>query len=95
MLHKVTLGGSGIKKNTRRHPSVGSCCLLGAGATLLGPITIGEGTHVGACSMVLEDIPAHSVAVGVPAKVIKVRQGFVATKESPAIRMETNFFYDI
>jgi len=94
MLHKVTLGGSGIKKNTRRHPSVGNGCLLGAGATILGPISIGEGTSVGACSMVLEDLPANCVAVGVPAKVISIRKGAVETQESPARTMQTNIIVD-
>lgn len=63
MLHKVTLGGSG-RKHVQRHPTIGDGVLLGAGATLLGNIKIGEGAHIGACSMVLEDIPAFSVAVG-------------------------------
>ena len=63
MLHKVTLGGSG-NKDVQRHPIVGNGVLLGAGATLLGNIRIGDGAHIGACSMVLEDIPAYSVAVG-------------------------------
>ena len=63
MLHKVTLGGSG-NKDVQRHPIVGNGVLLGAGATLLGNIRIGDGAHIGACSMVLEDIPAYIVAVG-------------------------------
>lgn len=69
MLHKVTLGGTGTR-NVIRHPQIGNGVLLGAGATLLGPIRVGDGAHIGACSMVLEDIPAYSVAVGVPARVI-------------------------
>ncbi len=69
MLHKVTLGGSGTR-DVLRHPQVGNGVLLGAGATLLGPIRVGDGANIGACSMVLEDIPPYSVAVGVPARVI-------------------------
>ena len=42
-------------KGTQRHPTVGNNVLLGAGATLLGPIKIGDGANIGACSMVLED----------------------------------------
>ena len=91
MLHKVTLGGSG-KRDVVRHPRIGNCVLLGAGATLLGPITVGDGAHIGACSMVLEDVPAHSVAVGVPAKIIKQRLDISANdEESPALTMATNF----
>jgi tetrahydrodipicolinate N-succinyltransferase len=49
---------------------VGSGVLIGAGAVLLGGITVGDGAQIGACSMVLADIPAGCVAVGVPAKVL-------------------------
>lgn len=51
MLHKVTLGGSG-REQVNRHPQIGNCVLLGAGATLLGNIKVGDGAHIGACSMV-------------------------------------------
>ena len=54
---QVTLGGAGNKRNTKRHPTISDNVLLGAGATVLGPITIGRGTNIGACSMVLEDVP--------------------------------------
>jgi serine O-acetyltransferase len=70
MLHRVTLGGTGVKGVTR-HPQIGNCVLLGAGATLLGAIRIGDGANIGACSMVVEDIPPYAVAVGVPAKILK------------------------
>jgi serine O-acetyltransferase len=48
----------------------GDGVLLGAGATLLGNVRVGAGSLVGACSLVLDDIPPNSVAVGVPAKVV-------------------------
>lgn len=70
MLHHVTLGGSGLGRG-RRHPIIGHGVLLGAGVTALGPITVGAGSKVGAGSVVITDLPDHSVAVGVPAKVIK------------------------
>jgi serine O-acetyltransferase len=69
ILHQVTLGGSGLMHETRRHPKVGRSVLIGAGACLLGGILVGDGVQIGACSLVLEDIPEHTVAVGVPAKV--------------------------
>lgn len=69
ILHEVTLGGTG-KVRGDRHPKVRSGVLIGAGAKLLGNIEIGEGAKIGAGSVVLEDIPAHSTAVGVPARVI-------------------------
>ena len=69
ILHHVTLGGSG-KRGVDRHPKVGNGVLLGAGASILGNVRIGDGVQVGASSLVIEDLPPHSVAVGVPAKII-------------------------
>ena len=64
--HGVTLGGVGLASGTR-HPTVGDGVLLGAGAKLLGPITIGAGSSVGANAVVLHDAPPNSLIVGVPA----------------------------
>jgi serine O-acetyltransferase len=64
--HGVTLGGVG-PRDGRRHPIVGDGVLLGAGAKLLGAITIGEGSAVGANAVVLQDAPPHSLITGVPA----------------------------
>lgn len=69
LLHAVTLGGTG-KAHGVRHPQVGDGVVIGAGATLLGGIHVGGGASIGACSLVLEDIPAGAVAVGVPARVV-------------------------
>lgn len=69
MLHAVTLGGSGNSKGDR-HPKIGSGVLISAGAKILGNITIGDGAKIGAGSVVLEPVPAHSTAVGVPAVII-------------------------
>jgi serine O-acetyltransferase len=63
VLHHVTLGGSG-KKGIVRHPQISNGVLLGAGATALGPVKIGEGSQVGAGTLVINDLPAHCVAVG-------------------------------
>lgn len=82
MLHHVTLGGSG-KTHGDRHPKLGDGVLVGAGATVLGNVTVGEGAQIGACSLVLEDIPPHSTVVGVPAKVVN-RQGMAV----PALDMK-------
>jgi serine O-acetyltransferase len=97
MLHKVTLGGTGVTRGTIRHPNIGNGVLLGAGATLLGNIKVGDGAHIGACSMVLDDVPAHSVAVGVPAKIISRRSVVRSLVDSPAITMQTNqlYFFEI
>ena len=67
MLHEVTLGGTG-KDTGDRHPKVMCGVLLGAGAKVLGNVTIGEGAMIGAGSVVLTDVPAHRTYAGIPAK---------------------------
>ncbi len=69
LMQSVTLGGTG-KEEGDRHPKVSDGVLLGAGAKILGNIRIGEGAHVGAGSVVLKDVPAHTMVSGVPAKVV-------------------------
>ncbi|MDF2442310.1 MAG: serine O-acetyltransferase [Subtercola sp.] len=64
--HGVTLGGTGLVAGAR-HPVIGNGVLLGAGAKLLGPIVIGDGSAVGANAVVLQDTPPHSLVTGVPA----------------------------
>ncbi|MEB3359906.1 MAG: serine O-acetyltransferase [Synechococcales bacterium] len=63
----VTLGGTG-KETGKRHPTVGSHVVIGAGAKILGNITIGDYARVGAGSIVLRDVPANCTAVGVPGR---------------------------
>ena len=79
LYHGVTLGGTG-KDTGKRHPTVRDDVLLGAGVKVLGPITIGKGSRVGANSTVLSDIPSDATAVGTPAVV--VRRGGVACHAS-------------
>jgi serine O-acetyltransferase len=69
MLHGVTLGGTG-KQTGDRHPKVGNGVLLGSGAKILGNVHIGDGSKVGAGSVVLSDVPSHCTVVGVPARVV-------------------------
>ena len=71
MYHGVTLGGIGGDKNTKRHPTIEDDVIIGAGAKILGPITIGRGAKIGANSVVLDNIPPYSTAVGAPAKVVQ------------------------
>jgi serine O-acetyltransferase len=68
-LHEVTLGGTG-KARGDRHPKIRSGVLIGAGAKILGNITVGEGAKVGAGSVVLKDVAPHTSVAGVPAVVI-------------------------
>ena len=64
----VNLGGRTLAK-VKRHPTLANGVTVGAGARILGPVTVGEGAQVGANAVVVKDVPAQAVAVGVPAKV--------------------------
>ncbi len=66
----VTLGGTGHHTG-KRHPTIGNNVLIGAGAKVLGPFKIGDHTNIAAGSIVLDEIPPHSTAVGAPARVVK------------------------
>ncbi|NLX61211.1 MAG: serine O-acetyltransferase [Tissierellia bacterium] len=72
--HGVTLGGVGGDPNSKRHPTVEDDVMIGAGAKILGPVTIGKGAKIGANAVVLDDIPPYATAVGMPAKVVKVNK---------------------
>lgn len=67
MYQGVVLGGTSLEKG-KRHPTLGNNTVIGAGAILLGPITVGEGARVGAGSVVLKDVEPRTVVVGVPAR---------------------------
>ncbi len=66
----VTLGGTG-KDLGKRHPTIGNRVTIGAGAKILGNITIGDDSNIGAGSVVIDDVPEHSTVVGVPGHVTK------------------------
>ncbi|MFT9076718.1 serine O-acetyltransferase EpsC [Ethanoligenens sp.] len=67
----VTLGGTGKDKG-KRHPTLGRHVMVGSGAKVLGPVTLGDHCKVGANALVLIDVPPHSTAVGVPAHVVRI-----------------------
>lgn len=69
MLHEVTLGGTG-KESGDRHPKVSRGVLIGAGAKILGNVTIGEGAKIGAGSVVLTNVPPHCTYAGIPAVLV-------------------------
>jgi serine O-acetyltransferase len=88
ILQSVTLGGTG-KDEGDRHPKIGNGVLISAGAKILGNIRVGDGAKVGAGSVVLEEVPAHTTVAGVPAKVV----GRPAS-EQPALDMNHDFCCD-
>ena len=67
--HGVTLGGTSLERG-KRHPTVGDRVTIGAGAKVLGPITIGHDSRIGANAVVVKPVPPDSVVVGVPGQVI-------------------------
>jgi serine O-acetyltransferase len=69
MLHSVTLGGTG-KEDGDRHPKIGDGVLIGAGAKVLGNISVGRCSRIAAGSVVLEDVPQNTTVAGVPARVV-------------------------
>lgn len=68
----VTLGGVSHEKK-KRHPTLGNKVVVGAGAIVLGPITIGDGARIGAGSVVIRPVPPGSTVVGVPGKIVKTK----------------------
>jgi serine O-acetyltransferase len=70
LYHGVTLGGTTWKKG-KRHPTLKNNVVIGAGAKVLGPITLGNNSKVGSNAVVVTDIPNDSTAVGIPAKIIE------------------------
>lgn len=71
--HGVTLGGTSWRKG-KRHPTLADGVMVGAGAKILGPITLGERVRVGANSVVVKDVAADCTVVGIPGKVVQVRE---------------------
>ena len=68
--HGVTLGGTSWKQG-KRHPTLENKVVVGAGAKILGPITICSGTKIGSNAVVVKDIPKNVVAVGIPARIVQ------------------------
>ena len=73
LYHGVTLGGTSLNKG-KRHPTIGDRVVIGAGAKVLGAITIGADSRVGANAVVVKSVPPNSVVVGVPGQVVRRSQ---------------------
>ncbi|NKY38674.1 serine O-acetyltransferase EpsC [Cellulomonas septica] len=68
LFHGSTLGGKSMRRG-KRHPTLGDGVVVGAGAKILGPVWVGNGAQVGANAVVIHDVPADAIAVGVPAQI--------------------------
>jgi serine O-acetyltransferase len=66
--HQVTIGAE-----RRQSPTLGDDVFVGAGAKVIGPVTVGSGARIGANAVVVHDVPAHATAVGIPARVVRQR----------------------
>ena len=81
LYHGVTLGGTSWKEG-KRHPTLCKGVVIGAGAKILGPITIGDGAKIGSNAVVVKDVPAGATATGIPARILdednKTSSGFNA-----------------
>jgi serine O-acetyltransferase len=87
MFHNVTLGGTG-KHQGKRHPTIGKNVLIGTGAILLGPITVGDNVKIGANSYIfMHDVPSNTTVAGVPARIVK-RDGHRVNESLPATQID-------
>jgi len=80
LYHGVTLGGTTWHK-TKRHPTLGNKVLIGAGAKILGAITLGDGVRVGANSVVVKDVPPCCTVVGIPGRIVQSRGTKIQRKD--------------
>lgn len=85
ILQSVTLGGTG-KTGGDRHPKIREGVMIGAGVKILGNIEVGRGAKIGAGSVVLQSVPAHTTAAGVPARIVGKPES-----DKPSLDMNQNF----
>jgi serine O-acetyltransferase len=79
LYHGVTLGGTSLAPG-KRHPTVGDGVVVGAGAKVLGPITVGDRSRIGANAVVVKPVPPDSVVVGVPGEIVERRDRHLASE---------------
>jgi serine O-acetyltransferase len=89
LYHGVTLGGvspsedSESQRNTKRHPTLEGGVIVGSGAQVLGPFTVGQCARIGANAVVTKDVPAGATMVGIPAKSVQVGEKPTDTSAAP------------
>ena len=95
LYHDVTLGGvapsidSHSQRNTKRHPTLEDGVIIGSGAQILGPITVGKNARVGANAVVTKDVPPCATVVGIPGRVVQPRDKRTAEERAPFVAYGT------
>ena len=90
LYHGVTLGGRSLEK-VKRHPTIGDRVTIGAGAKVLGPITVGTGVKIGANAVVVKDVPCGNVAIGVPARLLPKPEKDTRDRD---LIVDPNYFFE-
>ena len=86
LYQNVTLGGTGKDKG-KRHPTIGNNVLIGSGAKVLGPFSVGDNSKIAANAVVLSEVPDNSTAVGVPARVVRINNQRVSSMDLDQIHI--------
>ena len=84
LYHGVTLGGTSWNKG-KRHPTLEAGVVIGAGAKILGPITLGAGAKIGSNAVVVKDVPAGATAVGIPARILDTEQAKIRAETAEKV----------
>lgn len=90
LYHGVTLGGTAWRKE-KRHPTLGNNVVVGAGAKILGPITIGDNARVGSNSVVVRDVPAGATVVGIPGRIVGPKPDDAKSQRRKAMAKKIGF----
>ena len=90
LYHGVTLGGTSWSKG-KRHPSLGNNVVVGAGAKVLGPITLFDGARVGSNAVVVKDVPENATVVGIPGHIVSVKEKDKSSQKREAFAKKIGF----
>lgn len=82
----VTLGGTSLTKGAKRHPTLEESVVVGAGAKVLGPFTIGKGARIGSNAVVVKAVPAGATVIGIPARIVDEKYGDSFQRQQEADR---------
>lgn len=90
LYHGVTLGGTSWSKG-KRHPTLGNDVVVGAGAKVLGPITLSDGARVGSNAVVVKDVPENATVVGIPGHIVSVKAKDESSEKRQAFAKKIGF----